>query len=92
MSYVTVRNDDRLKGLLKEIFTDEFMQQHTNFESFTYFCYSSAVITNWEADPMVYDDFLLNRFVQESTEFDTFDNMVRAATDARFGREMRKEQ
>lgn len=92
MSYITVRNDDRLKGLLKEIFTDEFMQQHTNFESFTYFCYSSAVIANWDADPMVYDDFLLNRFVQESTEFDTFDNMVRAATDARFGHKMDAEQ
>ncbi|MBQ2782869.1 MAG: hypothetical protein IJO41_04245 [Oscillospiraceae bacterium] len=92
MSYVTVRNDARLKKLLQEIFTDEFMQQHTNFENFTYFCYSSAVITNWEADPMVYDEDLLNRFVQESTEFDTFDNMVRTATDARFGQKTRKDE
>ena len=83
MSCVTVRNDEKIKKYLQEIFTDEFMQKHTNFESFEYFRYSSAVITNWDADPMVYDENLLDWFVFESTEFQSFDEMVRAAADQR---------
>ena len=79
MSCVTVRNDEKIKKYLQEIFTDEFMQKHTNFESFEYFRYSSAVITNWEADPMIYDEDLLDWFVFESTEFQNFNEMVRAA-------------
>ena len=84
MSCVRVRNDERLKRLLREIFTDEFMQANTNFESFEYFCYSSAVINDWDADVMIYDEELLNWFVMESTEFCTFDEMVRAATNQHF--------
>lgn len=81
MSFVQVHNSDRLRRLLQEIFTDHFMQENTNFISFEYFRYSSAVIANWDADIMVYNDDLLNRFVAESTRFSTFDEMVTAAAD-----------
>lgn len=83
--YVRVRNDEKLKNLLQEIFTDEFMFQYTNFETFRYFKYSSAVICNWEAETMIYDEDLLNLFVKESTDFFTFEEMVKKATDLRFG-------
>lgn len=82
--YITVNNDEKLKNLLKEIFTDQFMQDCTNFENFEYFKYSSAVICNWDAPKMVYDETLLNLFVKESTVFTTFDEMVKKAADIRF--------
>lgn len=83
--YVRIQNDEKLKKLLQEIFTDAFMFRYTNFETFRYFQYSSAVICNWEAETMVYDEDLLNLFVKESTDFFTFDEMVKKATDLRFG-------
>lgn len=85
--YVRIHNDEKLKKLLDEIFTDEFMSQYTNFETFRYFKYSSAVICNWEAETMIYDEELLNLFVKESTNFSTFNEMVEKATDLRFGGE-----
>lgn len=84
MSTVTVQNDEKLRGFFAAIFTDHFMQTHTNFEKFEYFRYSSAVIANWDADPMVYDEALLDLFVQESTAFHSFDEMVRNATEQYF--------
>lgn len=84
MAYITINNDDKFKKLLNDIFTDEFMRQCTNFESFEYFKYSSAVIANWEAEKMVYDEKLLDMFVNESTRFSSFDEMVRTASDRRF--------
>lgn len=82
--YITVKNDNHLKVLLKEIFTDDFMRQYTNFQSFEYFKYSSAVICNWEADEMVYDEVLLTMFIKESTQFESFDEMVKKATNLHF--------
>lgn len=82
--YVTVEMDDEFRALLQTIFTDEFMKENTNFENFEAFQYSSAVITNWKADHMVYAQLLMDGFVQESTRFQSWDEMVRAAADQRF--------
>ena len=84
--YVYVNMDDGLRGLLAEIFTDEFMRKNTNFENFEGFQYSSAVIVNWNAEKMVYAQLLMDNFVKESTRFSSWDEMVKTATDERFGR------
>jgi len=83
--YVRVEMDERLRGLLNIIFTDEFMQEYTNFENFEAFQYSSAVITNWKAEHMVYAQLLMDGFVNESTKFSTWDEMVKTAADLKFG-------
>lgn len=82
--YVSVEMDEKFRLLLQTIFTDEFMKANTNFENFEAFQYSSAVITNWKADQMIYAQLLMDGFVQESTRFKSWEEMVRAATDARF--------
>lgn len=82
--YVVVENDEQFRNLLELIFTDEFMQENTNFTNFEAFRYSSAVITNWNADPMVYAQLLMDNFVKESTRFSSWDEMVKAATDQKF--------
>ncbi len=84
--YVSINNDDESKRLLNDIFTDEFMQKHTNLENFEAFKYSSAVMCTWDEPRLVYSLTLLNGFVKESTEFETWDEMVRAATDERYGK------
>jgi flavorubredoxin len=63
--------------LLEDIFTDDFMQEYTRFESFEGFRYSSAVMVNWKADTLIYAPPLLDAFVKESTDFATWDEMVR---------------
>lgn len=83
--YVYVDMDEKTKWLLAEIFTDEFMKENTNFDNFEGFQYSSAVIANWKSDRMVYARLLMDNFVQESTRFQSWDEMVMAAADARFG-------
>lgn len=84
MSTVTVQNDEKLRCFFEAIFTDRFMQTHSSFEKFEYFRYSSAVIVNWDAELMVYDEALLDLFVQESTVFHSFDEMIRAASQQYF--------
>lgn len=84
--YVYVEVDDRLRELLNIIFTDEFMQENTNFSNFEGFQYSSAVITNWKSEHMVYAQLLMDNFVKESTRFSTWDEMVREACDQKFGK------
>lgn len=86
MSFVRVDNDESFRRMLRDIFQDSFMQQYTRFQSFDGFCYSSAVITNWNADPMVYNEELLDRFVRESTDFESWEQMVKSAVDLRFPR------
>ena len=54
--------------------------QILNFEGFQY---SSAVITNWNSDHMVYARLLMDNFVKESTRFNSWEEMVMAASDAR---------
>ena len=84
--YVHVEVDDRLRKLLNIIFSDEFMQANTNFENFEAFQYSSAVITNWKSDQMVYAKLLMDNFVKDSTCFQSWDEMVKIACDKKFGK------
>lgn len=86
--YECVDMNDKLRKLLDMIFTDDFIKKNTNFENFKSFRYSSAVIANWDADQMIYSRVLMDHFVNESTRFKTWDEMVRTAADERF---MRKE-
>lgn len=92
-SRVSERDEDRFEyiedapkivGLLKDIFTEAFMQKHTRFDSFEGFQYSSAVFVNWSGECLVYDRRNLDNFVRESTHFSTWDEMVRTATDCRY--------
>ena len=76
----------KLPRLLEDIFTDDFMQEYTRFESFEGFRYSSAVMVNWKADTLIYAPPLLDAFVKESTDFATWDEMVRSATGLRYRR------
>lgn len=84
--YVYARNDEQSRKLLAAIFTDEFMKENTNFSNFEAFQYSSAVITNWNAEEMVYARLLMDNFVKESTRFSTWDEMVMTASDQKFGK------
>lgn len=84
MGFVYIDDAPKVMKLLNDIFTSEFMTRHTKFQSFEGFRYSSAVIVNWDAGRIVYNDALLDRFVQESTEFPSWDAMVRTATQARY--------
>lgn len=79
-----VANTPALRKLFAEIFSDTFMQAHTRFQNFAGFCYSSAVILNWDAEELVYPTLLLDNFVKESTDYFSWNEMVRAATDERF--------
>lgn len=83
--YVYVEVNDKLRQLLNTIFTDEFMKANTNFENFEGFQYSSAVITNWRSNHMVYAQLLMDNFVKESTRFHSWDEMVKTAADQKFG-------
>ena len=79
--YVYVDMDQKLRNLLNTIFTDEFMEENTNFSNFEGFQYSSAVITNWKADKMVYAQLLMDNFVKESTRFSSWEeNLVLSFT------------
>lgn len=82
--YISIKAGKEFWDLLDMIFTDDFMRKHTNFESFEYFRYSSAVMVNWGEEYMVYPEDVFNNFVVESTEFDTWNQMVMAAADERF--------
>lgn len=84
--FVTLGGGPQLMTLLEDIFTDEFMQQHTRFENFDGFRFSSAVMVNWKADTIVYAPLLLDSFVRESTQFAGWDEMVRTAADLRYHR------
>ena len=84
--YITVKAGKEFWDMLDMIFTDEFMQKYTNFENFEYFRYSSAVMVNWGSAFMIYQENVFNNFVIESTQFQTWDEMVRTAADERFGK------
>ena len=72
MAFQYVDYPQKMKDLLMQIFDDSFMQANTRFQSFEGFRYSSAVFVNWNSDCLIYDDALLDRFVQESTRFSTW--------------------
>lgn len=82
--YEYIPDAPALMKLLEDIFTDDFMQENTRFESFEGFRYSSAVIVNWKADMLVYSRLLLDSFVRESTDFSGWEEMVRTATQRRY--------
>lgn len=82
--YVVVEADEEFKRLLGIIFTGDFMRKNSRFNSFEAFKYSSAVMTNWNSDQMIYSQSVFNNFVKESTDFDTWEEMVKKATDERF--------
>ena len=84
LGYVFLDNAPELLKLLEDIFTDEFMREHTRFENFDGFQYSSAVMVNWKADVLIYAAPLLDAFVKESTRFASWDEMVRTATQLRY--------
>lgn len=83
--YVTAATPPEFRKMLEVIFNDEFMQKYTRFENFEGFRYSSAVMTNWEADMMVYQRKVFDHFIKESTDFTTWEEMVKKATDEKFG-------
>ena len=85
--YVYVDMDEDFRKLLERIFNDEFMKKHTNFDNFEGFKYSSAVIANWNAEKMVYAQLLMDNFVKESTEYSSWEEMVKAAADEAFGKQ-----
>ena len=82
--YVFLKDAAKLVRLLEDIFTDEFMQAHTRFQSFDDFRYSSAVVVNWGAETSVYAPPLLDALVRESTRFSGWEEMVCTATDLRY--------
>ncbi len=84
MAFVYADNSPQFRELLGKIMNDGFMAAHTKFPSFEGFRYSSAVFVNWNVDEMVYNEEALDNFVRESTQFQSWDEMVRAATDAYF--------
>lgn len=83
--YIRVKAGDDFWNLMDMIFTDQFMQKHTNFDSFEYFRYSSAVMVNWGGEYMIYPEKVFNNFIVESTEFSNWDQMVMTAADEKFG-------
>ena len=84
--YVVIDTDENFRELLNKVFTDEFMQKYTEFENFEGFKYSSAVMANWDSDQMIYSRAVFDNFVKESTQFTSWEEMVRTATDEKFGK------
>ena len=84
--YVSINYTDELKALMNRIFSDEFMKKHTKFDNFEGFRYSSAVMASWDSPRLVYSKTIFDNFVKESTEYETWDEMVKAATDEAFGK------
>ncbi len=78
---VQVTYPPMIKNFFCEIFHDDFMREYTNFDSFETFQYSSAVFINWSADILCYREKVFDRFVQESTSFTSWDEMVQKASD-----------
>ena len=84
MAFVYVDYPPEFRELLEKIMNDTFMVENTRFQSFEGFRYSSAVFVNWNADQLVYNEEVFNNFVKESTRFESWDEMVRTATDQFF--------
>lgn len=82
--FIRIENAQQTVARLKDIFTEQFMQEHTHFQSFEGFRYSSAVFVNWDCDTLIYSPRLLDQFTRESTEFTCWEDMVRTAADLRY--------
>jgi hypothetical protein len=64
---------------VKAIFTDAFMREYTNCNSFDEFMFSSAVFVNWDDDLLVYSKSRFDAFVSEVSSFRTWDAMLKKA-------------
>jgi len=84
MGYEFVEYTKELKELLENIFNDTFMQQNTNFENFKNFQFSSAVFVNWNSDKLIYEKSVFDGFVGESTNFKSWEEMVKKGTEVYF--------
>lgn len=80
-----------LRNLLDRIFSEDFMREHTSFDSFEAFQFSSAVFLDWSKDCLVYNDAVFDAFVRESTCFSNWEEMVCTGTDLYFS-ELRKQK
>ena len=70
-----------LKDRLYEILNENFMQKYTNFENFDHFQFSSAVFLNWNSSVIIYSEARLDGFVEESTTFKTWKEMLTKAVE-----------
>ena len=86
MAFQYVDFPPEFRKMLEDIFSDEFMQENSRFESFEGFQYSSAVFVNWKSDQLVYNEEVFDAFVRESTRFSSWEEMVRTATDKHFSK------
>ncbi len=84
MAFVYADYPQQFRELLEKILNDGFMARHTRFQSFEGFRYSSAVFVNWNAEQLVYNEEVFDNFVRESTEFESWDEMVKTAADTYF--------
>lgn len=73
---IVLNDAKKLEELLDRIFTDDFMKKHTKHASFEEFKYSSAVFVNWGSDTLIYAEQRLDGFVNESTSFSDWEEMV----------------
>lgn len=84
MAFVYVDYPPQFRELLEKILNDDFMGRYTRFQSFEGFRYSSAVFVNWNAEQLVYNEEVFDNFVRESTDFESWDEMVKSAADSFF--------
>lgn len=82
--YVPVSPD--MRKVFELIFNEDFMKANTNFDCFMDFQSSSAVFTNWQSDIMVYNEEVFDGFVKESTNYTSWNEMVKEAIEAYRGR------
>jgi len=64
---------------LDTLFDAAFMKEHTNFQTFEEFCFSTAVFIDWGADFIVAPRAAFDHCVQGRTRFETWDEMYAAA-------------
>ncbi len=84
MAFLRVEATPELRKYINTIFTDEFMQKYTNFTNFMDFQSSSSVFLNWGSILWVYNEEVFDGFVKESTQFSSWNEMVKAAADETF--------
>ena len=84
MAFIRVEATSDLRKYITTIFTDEFMQKYTNFTCFMDFQSSSSVFLNWGSILWVYNEEVFDGFVKESTQFSSWNEMVKKAADEAF--------
>ena len=71
-----VENDSAFRKFMSQIFNDTFMKKYTRFDNWSGFQYSSAVFVNWKAECLVIPRYTFGNFVKESTDFDSWEQML----------------